>query len=169
MPPELLRSLQDYIDRMPFARPFHFKVEEARRGFVRVTLQPQEKFFNHFGTYQAGVLCTLAEITGGSLCGTFHDLAKNFMITKLTQVKFERATHRALTAEASLHEPAVRQALADLERQRKIDLPVNVQIKAAEEGPIATSQSVYYLRLGFPGHFQSQSKWVTSIKLCKLL
>ena len=80
------------------------------------------------------------------------------MITKETHVKFERATDGALAAEASLHEPAIRQALADLERQRKIDLPVNVQIKAAEEGPIASSQSLYYLRLGFPSHFKSKAE-----------
>ena len=155
--PQLISGLQAYVDGMPFAKPFRFRVEEARRGFVRVTLQPDEKFFNHFGTYQAGVLCTLAEITGGCLCGTFHDLTQNFLITKQTHVKFERATHKALAAEALLEEEKIRQALTDLERQRKIDLPVNVQIKTAEVGLIASSQSLYYLRLGLPSHFQSKA------------
>ena len=158
MSSELVQSLQAYIDGMPFAKAFGFKVAEANRGFVRVELQPAEKFFNHFGTYQAGVLCTLAEITGGCLCGTFHDLTQNFLITKLTQVKFEQATCEALVAEASLEERAIQETLSNLRNQRKTDLEVNVQIKTLAGERIAASLSLYYLRLGFPSHFEPKMK-----------
>lgn len=150
--------LQTYIDQMPFTKPLGFKVAEARRGFVRVTLAPQEKLFNHFGTYQAGILCTLAEITGGILCGTFHDIAKNFLITKQTQIKFVRATHLALIAEASLGESAIEQVLADLERQKKTDVEVDIQIKTGDSQIIATSKGLYYLRVRVPDRFDSKSR-----------
>ena len=155
---KLLSELQAYIDQMPFVKPLGLKVAEAKRGFVRVTLAPDEKFFNHFGTYQAGVLCTLAEITGGSLSGTFHDLTENFLITKLTQVKFERATNKALVAEASLEEAVIRETLSSLQSQRKIDLEVNVQIKTSEGEIIAKSRNLYYLRIGFPSRFESKPR-----------
>ena len=155
--PQLISGLQAYIDGMPFAKPFRFRVEEARRGFVRVTLQPDENFFNHFGTYQAGVLCTLAEITGGCLCGTFHDLTQNFLITRQTQVKFERATHKALAAEASLEEAAIRETLAQLQNLRKIDREVEVRIRTPEGEGIATGLSLYYLRLGLPSRFEPKT------------
>ncbi len=150
--------LQTYIDQMPFTKPLGIKVAEARRGFVRVTLAPQEKLFNHFGTYQAGILCTLAEITGGVLCGTFHDIFENFLITKQTQVKFERATHLALIAEAFLGESAIEQILTDLERQKKTDVEVDVQIKTGDSQIIAASKGLYYLRVGFPDRFDLKSR-----------
>ena len=155
---QLISELQAYIDGMPFAKGFRFRVEEARRGFVRVALKPAENFFNHFGTYQAGVICTLAEITGGSLCGTFHELTQNFLITKLTQVKFERATHDTLVAEASLEERAIQERLSNLQNQRKTDVEVSVQIKTPAGEQIATSLGLYYLRVGFPSRFESKSR-----------
>ena len=156
--PQLIPGLQAYVDQMPFAKAFGFKVEEAKRGFVRVALQPAEKFFNHFGTYQAGAILTLAEITGGCLCGTFHDLTHNFLITKLTQVKFERATHDPLIAEASLEERVIQETLSNLQNQRKTDVEVSVQIKTLAGEQIATSLGLYYLRLGFPSRFESKSR-----------
>ncbi len=147
------QSLQSYIDQMPFTKPFGFKVAEAKRGWVHVTLEPQEKLFNHFGTYQAGVLCTLSEITGGVLCGTFHDIFENFLITKQTQVKFERATSLTLIAEASLSEPAIDQILADLQRQKKTDVEVDILIRTRESEIIAKSKGLYYLRVGYPTKF----------------
>lgn len=151
-------GLQAYIDQMPFTKPLGFKVAEARRGFVRVTAQPQPKLFNHFGTYQAGVLCVLAEITGGVLCGTFHDIFENFLITKQTQVKYERATHLAVTAEASLDEASILKILSLLERQRKTDVEADIVIKTGESEIIARSKGLYYLRVGIPDRFDSKSR-----------
>lgn len=150
----LTGTLQAYVERMPFAVGFGFKVVEARRGFVHVTLEPKRELFNHFGTYQAGVLCTLAEITGGLLCGTFFDLHRDFMITKKTEISFEHATARSLSAEASLAEENMVKALQDLERKRKIDLETVILIKNEAHQTIAQAHGLYYLRLGMPSRLR---------------
>ncbi len=151
---ELIENLQKFIDAMPFARPMGIQVAEARRGFVSLRMNPTQALFNQMNTYQAGALFTLAEITGGTFCGTFLDLSKNFLITKKSHVEFLRATGEELIGESQLSENDIEKALAELDQRRKLDFPVDVRVQTPAGEPVLNGQFIYYLRMGVPHSFQ---------------
>lgn len=138
---------------MPFVKPMGIRVAEARKGFVSVRMKPQQSLFNQMATYQAGSLFTLAEVAGGLFCGTFLDLSKNFLITKKSEILFERATSEELVAESLLAEEAAQKVLAELAERKKIDFPVEVHVKTISGEPILACRFVYYLRMGIPRSF----------------
>ena len=143
---------------MPFAAHVPMTVREARRGFVVVEIVPQSDLFNHFGTYQAGVLLTLSEVTGGILCGTFLDLAQNLLITRKTEFSFTENTHTVIRAEAALDNTAIETVLAEVNKKRKAVLSVNVGIKNESGRSVGTGINEYYLRLGMPKSFMNQQE-----------
>lgn len=146
----LLTQLQGFIDQIPFARELGISVREARRGGVSLAVRPQEKLFNHFGTYQAGVLFTLAEVTGGALYGTFLDLSQNLVLTKQGEIEFQKTTAGELLSEAALEENEIERILSELRSQRKLDLPQPIFLNTREGQRVATARFSYYLRLGIP-------------------
>lgn len=143
-------NLKLFVDQIPFARELGISVGEARRGLISLAVQPQEKLFNHFGTYQAGALFTLAEVTGGALCGTFLDLSKNLVLTKRGEIHFQKTTSGELLSEASLDEKEMGEILSQLSSQRKLDLSLRIRLRARAGQTIAEASFSYYLRLGMP-------------------
>lgn len=149
----LLTSLQALINRMPFSVQVPMTVHEAHRGFVVVEITPRSNLFNHFGTYQAGVLLTLTEVTGGILCGTFLDLTQNLLITRKTEFSFAENTNMTIRAEAAFDSVRMEAVLAQVTNKRKATISVDVRIKSESGRSIGTGVNEYYLRLGIPRSF----------------
>lgn len=152
----LIKSLQSFVEGIPFAKRMNLKVNSARRGFVEVHVEPSHQLFNHFNTYQAGVYFTLGEVTGGLLCGTFLSLAKNLLITKKSNIEFNHATDNTLISIAELTPPDIEKLLADLMNRRKTFAFVDVFIKSSNGKPVARCRNEYYLRLGIPKSFSGE-------------
>ncbi len=151
---ELIRTLQAFVDKIPFTEGFKMKVVEAKRGFVKLSVDPQRALFNHFGTYQAGVYFTAAEITGGLLCGTFLDLLGHLLITQKSSIIFQKATSEPLIVTAELSEEVIdSKIVAVLTTQRKTTLAVDVFVKTQGGQMVAQCQNDYYLRVGIPKIF----------------
>ena len=153
---ELITSLQSYVDQIPFVRPLTIQVEQASQGSVSLSMKPLKGLLNHFETYQAGSIFTLAEVAGGTLCGTFLDLSKNLLITKKGEIAFLKAASEKLVAEARMDQNLIKRTLSELEKSKKIDAPVSVFINTANGEPIAECHFVYYLRFGIPRTFSSK-------------
>ena len=154
---KLIAELQSFISQIPFVREVQVSVAKADKGFVQLSINPRPSLFNHFNTYQAGVIFTLAEITGGALCGTFVDLANNLLVTKRAEIDFFSNTDNVLIAEAKLEEVEVKQKLLNLQLKKKVELSVTVLIKSLNEEVIAKSFNSYYLRLGIPKSFHRKN------------
>ena len=151
---DLVAKLQVFVDKIPFAESFNMKVVDAKRGSVKLSIDPKPALFNHFGTYQAGVYFTAAEITGGLVCGTFLDLSNHLLITQKSSISFEHATNEPLILTAEVSEEAIDgKVIPTLTIQRKTILPVNIFVKTPSGQVIAECQSDYYLRLGIPKIF----------------
>lgn len=153
----LIESLQAYLNQIPFVQPLGIVVKQAEQGFVSLTMEPAKTLLNHFETYQAGSLFTLAEVTGGTLCGTFLDLSKNLLITKKGEISFLKATSKALVAEAKLDSDQIKNALIQLKESKKTDFPVTVVIKTGDSEVISECHFIYYLRIGIPEVFLKPS------------
>ena len=149
----LVRSLQSFVENIPFAKGLNLKVNSARAGFVEVRLEPSPHLFNHFGTYQAGVYFTLGEITGGLLCGTFLDLSKNLLITQNSAIEFGQAADGILTATAEAALLDIEKLLAHLKAKKKASTSIDVAIKSLNGKAVAHCRNEYYLRLGIPRSF----------------
>ncbi len=151
---DLIKTLQAFVDKIPFAESFEMKVAEARKGFVRLAIDPKPALFNHFGTYQAGVCFTAAEIAGGLLCGTFLDLEKHLLITQKSSINFQKATSRPLVVEAELTDEVIDgKIIPALAAKRKTVFAVCVVVRTPEGEVIAECQNDYYLRIGIPKIF----------------
>ncbi len=148
-----LESLQAYIDRIPFVRPLGIRVKHAEYGSVSLAMNPAQGLLNHFKTYQAGSLFTLAEVAGGTLCGTFLNLSENLLITKKGDISFLKATSKELIAEAKADPLLIEKTLTQLKESKKADLPVSVVIKTVDSDSICECHFIYYLRVGFPKVF----------------
>ncbi len=151
---DLVKILQAFVDKIPFAESFEMKVQEARKGFVRLAVDPKQALFNHFGTYQAGVYFTAAEIAGGLLCGTFLDLEKHLLITQKSSINFLKATSETLVVTAELSEEVIDcKIIPAITTQRKTTLPVDVFVKMQGGQMVAQCRNDYYLRVGIPKIF----------------
>jgi len=159
---ELNSALQAYINQMPFVCPLGISVKEASRGFVSLSLKPARGLLNHFETYQAGSIFTLAEVTGGVLCGTFLNLSENLLITKKGEIAFLKATSKELIAEAVLEKNLIENTLSELKETKKADIKISVTIKTNDGEPVSECHFIYYLRLGIPKMFKGQSSVRTS-------
>lgn len=146
----LLAELQAFIDQIPFAKRLSFSVVTAKKGHVVLSLAPQSNLFNHFNTYQAGVIYTLAEVTGGALCGTFLNLKDNLVLTKRGEIDYLKGTNKGLRSEALLDESSVVEVISSLTDSRKTDLTINISIKTEEWLEVAQCRFFYYLRRGIP-------------------
>ena len=142
--------LQQFVDRIPFAKNLSLRVSEARLGFVRTTITPNVMLMNHLGTYQAGVFFTMAEITGGLLLGTIFDLDKQFLITRKSSIIFEAAVNSQLVAISQLEERLSKTLVEQLASKKKLDIIVNVSIKTTENESVAQAEHHYYLRHRMP-------------------
>lgn len=129
------------------------KVDSARRGLVEVRIEPSHQLFNHYNTFQAGVCFTLAEITGGLLCGTFLDLTKNLLITKKSEIKFNHVVGNTLMSIAELAANDIEKLLDQLTAKRKISITINVSIKSLNGKVAGQCRNEYYIRLGIPRSF----------------
>lgn len=150
----LIQNLQAFVEKIPFAINLGMRVVEARKGSVKVSVRPQPALFNHFGTYQAGVYFTAAEIAGGLLCGTFLDLQNHLLITQKSSIIFQKATSDPLFVTADLSPEIIDgKVIATLSTQRKTTLAVQVFVKTQGGQAIAECQNDYYLRIGIPKIF----------------
>ena len=151
--PDLLSDIQKFVDQIPFAKEIGLIVAQAKKGFVSLKLCPQIRLFNHFKTYQAGALFTLAEVTGGALCGTFMDLSKNLVLTKRGEINFKQAANSEVFSEAFLEEKTINEVLLNLEVFKKMDLPIEIRLKTLEGQILAYCRLCYYLRYRIPRSF----------------
>lgn len=158
----LIRSLQSFVDEIPFAKAIGIKVTAAQKGFVETHVYPSKHLFSHFGTYQAGVYFTLAEVTGGLLCGTFLDLTGNLLITKKSEIKFDNSVGDSLISSATLPPSSIEKLLSELDARKKSNILVDVFINSLSGKPIAKCHNEYYLRIGIPKSFTSGRRIVRS-------
>lgn len=154
---DLISSLQAYMDQMPFVRPLGIFIKEASKGSVSLSLKPGKALFNHFETYQAGSIFTLAEVTGGVLCGTFLDLSQNLLITKKGEIAFLKATSKELIAEAAFGKELIESTLQELKKAKKANVEISVTIKTSDGEPVSECHFIYYLRIGIPTVFIKSS------------
>ena len=149
-------KVQSFIERIPFASQFNISVQNSERGRLRLELLPKPSHFNHFGTYQAGVLFMISEVTGGAMCGTFLDLTKNLLITKRSEIDFIGNSSERIVSEAIMKEEMIDQFLENLATKKKMNLQVEVLIKSNHEQLIVRSVHDYYVRLNIPRLFKIQ-------------
>lgn len=149
-PENLQAGLEAFLNRIPFLRAVPMTIAEARRGFVSLVVKSSPALFNHFQTYQAGSIFTLAEVAGGVLCGTFLDLSENLLLTKRGGIDFKRGTSQDLCGQAELSEETITKVLKELATRKKTDIEIPVVIREKSGGVIAECRFLYYLRVGIP-------------------
>ena len=139
-------QLQLLIDRIPFAKELGLFAVQARRGFVSVRVSPRPQHFNHFGTYQAGVLFALAEITGGLVLYTFLDQPHVLIIAKTGKIDFLGSSNDTIFSESELDKDSVSSVLSTITFRRKFELPVVVRLKSKDARLLVAAQITYYIR-----------------------
>jgi acyl-coenzyme A thioesterase PaaI-like protein len=132
------------------------KVAEAKKGFVSVRLSADRALMSHLGTYQAGSLFTLAEVTGGLAVGTFVDLSKNLLLARGGKIDFREGVGEDLLSEARVEEEDIAKALSGLSGRKKTDVSIAVALRTVSGKVVAESEFKYYVRLGIPRSLVSQ-------------
>ena len=140
-------QLQLLIDRIPFAKGLGFFVAKAEGRVVSIGVSPQQQHRNHFGTYQAGVLFALAEITGGLALYTLLSEPHLLIIAKTGKIDFLGNSHGAIFSESELTEDSISSISSTIARHKKLEFPVAVRLKSKDDQLLVVAQITYYIRI----------------------
>lgn len=146
----LSSNLQFFCQKIPFFSYLRPSISDARPGFIKVTVQPSNTLFNHLGTFQAGVIFTLLEVSGGLAVATILNLLENLIITKKVDIEFSNTTNNKLIAEVQLSSDALDAIGRIGSKTKKENIVVEVCLIDEFEMKIAKAKCYYYLRSGLP-------------------
>jgi acyl-coenzyme A thioesterase PaaI-like protein len=139
------RKMRSLETGHPLLEASGLEVLDLDRGFARVRM-PIEINANHIGTFYAGSLVVLAEVTGAALFSGSFDSKRFYPIVKDIYTKFRRAAKTDVTAEARLDEGEI-SSLSDLaERDGKVDHRLTLGLRDASGVVVAETESVFQLR-----------------------
>ena len=139
------RKMRSLETGHPLLAASALEVLELDSGCARVRM-PIEVNANHIGTFYAGSLVVLAEVTGAALFSGSFDSKRFYPIVKDIQTKFLRPATTDVTAEARLGESELDRLREQAVQDGKVDHRLELELKDAGGETVAISQSVFQLR-----------------------
>ncbi len=129
----------------PLLEASGLEVLDLDRGHARVKM-PIEINANHIGTFYAGSLVVLAEVTGAVLFSGCFDSKHFYPIVKDIHTRFRRPATTDVVAEVRLDEAEIRSLMARTEREGKADHRLTIELRDAGSVVVAVTESVFQLR-----------------------
>jgi acyl-coenzyme A thioesterase PaaI-like protein len=133
----------------PLLEASGLEVLELDRGLARVRM-PIAINANHIGTFYAGSLVVLAEVTGAALFSGSFDSKRFYPIVKDIHTTFRRPAKTDVTAEAQLDDREIISLADRAERDGKVDHRLILEMRDASGVVVAETESVFQLRARAP-------------------
>ncbi len=140
---QLEKSLYEWL---PLVKAISFRVEEARPGYVKVSMSRTPIVVNHFGAFHAGALYTFAETAGGAAVTASFDLSKATLINKRGEINYRKVVTEKAVSEASFAREDVDRIMAELEEKGKTEFSYTVIVKNQDEEVACEVTFDFYVR-----------------------
>lgn len=121
------------------------EVIELDRGVARVRM-PIDVNANHIGTFYAGSLFILAEVTGAALFSGSFDSKHFYPIVKDMRIRFRRPARTDVRAEASLTEGEIVALSERAKAEGKVDYPWRCELIDTAGEVVAIAEGVFQIR-----------------------
>jgi len=139
------RKMRSLETGHPLLEASGLEVLELDRGSARVRM-PHAVNKNHIGTFYAGSLVVLAEVTGAALFSGSFDSKRFYPIVKDIRAAFLRPATSDVFAEARLSDEQIESLSARAERDGKADHRLELVLCDERGELVARSESVFQLR-----------------------
>ena len=150
-------SVQATIHQLiPLTKALGIRVDEARSGYVRLSMPANELIMNHIGSMHSVALYGLAEIAAGSLLLASLDFSRFNIINISGRIQNHRKGIDLATAEVSLSDQELSEIVHKLESGEKVDQRVRVVVKDGEGNELCESEFEMLLREWTDKHGASQ-------------
>ena len=118
---------------------------EMRDRYIKV-MMPLAGNTNHFGVMYAGSLFALGEISGGLIHVASFDVHKWYPIVKEVNIKFLKPAATDVTMEASLTPEQADELEKAAEKNGKVDILMDLELKDAQGVTAAVVSGVWQIR-----------------------
>ena len=139
------RKMRSLEKGHPLLEASGLEVLALDRGFARVRM-PIAINANHIGTFYAGSLVVLAEVTGAALFSGSFDSKRFYPIVRDIQTTFRRPATTDVTAEVKLAEDDIVSLADRAERVGKVEHRLALELRDVSGQIVAETQSVFQLR-----------------------
>lgn len=138
-----------------FAHYLETGIDPIRRAGVKVLscrerqvklLMPLEGNTNHLGIMYGGSLLTLAEMSGGALCGVTFDYRRYVPVIKDLSLRFCKPAISDVTLEVAFGDAQFEATSAALMEKGKCDFTLSLEIKDETGTLIASATGLYQVR-----------------------
>jgi len=140
---ELEKSLYEFL---PLVKALYVRVEEARPGYVKLSMSQSPIVINHFGVFHAGALYTFAETVGGAVVKASFDWENTTLINKRGEIRYRKMVTLKAVSEASFAREDVERIEAEVEEKGKTEFTYTVIVKNQDEEVACEATFDFYVR-----------------------
>ena len=147
MPQDFAQDLEESLHEvLPLVKALHVRVEEARPGYVKLSMSQSPIVVNHFGAFHAGALYTFAETVGGAVVKASFDWHNATLINKRGEISYRKMVTQKAVSEASFAREDVERIKAEVDAKDKTEFAYPVIVKN-QDGDVACEVTfVFYVR-----------------------
>ncbi len=122
---------------LPLVKTIGVHVEEARQGYVKVSMSRTPVVINHINAFHAGALYTFAETVAAAAIISSFDMSKIVIINKRGEINYRKLVTEKVESEATFSEDDVNRIMEEVEKQGKAVFSYPVILKN-QDGDIAS-------------------------------
>lgn len=132
---------------VPFATHTGIVIEEVAGGRGAASLDQRHETSNHIGSQHAGALFTLGEAaSGAAMAGGFADILLSIRpVAAKAEISYLKVAKGRITASAKV-DGDVQEVRASLERDGKVQFPVEVSLTDASGVEVAAMRVEWHVR-----------------------
>ena len=130
---QLEKSLHEWL---PLVKALDIRIEEARPGFVKVSMSRSQIHVNHFGAFHAGALYTFAETAAGAAVTATFNLDGYTLINKRGEIKYRKVVTQKAESDLSFALEEMERIMAEGAEKGKTEFQYPVIVKN-EKGEVA--------------------------------
>lgn len=131
---------------VPFIRRIGLEIKSLGDHKVRVELPFRDENANHVGTAHAGVIFTVGETAGAALAASCFDMGKLMIVVRGAKVSYRKPIRGLLTCTGEIDPAAARAASEKVEREGKVNFPVQLKMTNEKGEPAVELEFEYHLR-----------------------
>ncbi len=104
---------------LPLVKAINVHVEEARKGYVRVSMARTPVVINHINAFHAGALYTFAETVAAAAITASFDMSKIIVINRRGEINYRKLVTEKVESEATFSEDEVNRITEEVQTQGK--------------------------------------------------
>ncbi len=144
---ELVTNLENKLYKLlPLVEALDCRVDDARPGYVKMSMSRSHIVVNHFGSFHAGALFTFAETVGGAIAEVSFDWDDTNLINKRGEIKYRKLVTEKAVSEASFSSEDVARIRAEIDEKGKTVFTYTIIVKNQDDEVACEVTFDFYMR-----------------------